>query len=130
MSERPRDAILEYETGIQLTADPSRLVGAYENLGRCYQRIGNYKDARAAYEQALHINPERQSTKDALDSLDLSEAMRNVAESPSGGGFLRLGQLLQKAGRILQARAAYEHALELDPKLAAAHKALEGLGGQ
>ena len=130
LSGRPRDAILEYETAIQLAPDPGMLVGTYENLGRSYEEIGSYKDARVCYEQALHINPEQQSTKDALDSLDLSEAMRNVAESPSGGGFLRLGQLLQKAGRVSQARTAYEQALELDPKLAEAHKALEGLGAR
>ena len=130
LSGRPRDAILEYETAIQLAPDPSMLVGAYENLGRSYEQIGNYKNARVCYEQALRINPQQQSTKDALDSLDLSEAMRNVAESPSGGGFLRLGQLLQKAGRVSQARTAYEQALELDPKLREAHKALEALGAQ
>lgn len=129
LSGRPREAILEYETALGLSPGPSMLA-AYENLGRSYEQIGNYKEARASYTQALRINPEQQSTKEALDHLNLAEAMRNVAESPSGGAFLRLGQLLQKSGRVSQARIAYERALDLDPRLREARKALEGLGSQ
>ena len=130
LSGRPREAILEYETALGLGPAQSMLVAAYENLGRSYEQVGNYKDARACYEQALRINPEQQSTKEALDHLNLSEALRNVAESPSGRAFLRLGQILQKSGRVSQARTAYERALDLDPKLRDARKGLEGLGPQ
>jgi Flp pilus assembly protein TadD len=129
-SGHPRDAIVEYQTGIQLSQNPNMLGGAYENLGRAYEQSGDYEDARASYEQALQTEPTRQSTKDALGRLDLSEAMRNVAEAPSASGFVRLGQLLQKGGRAAQARSAYEQALELDPKLEEAHKALASLGAQ
>lgn len=130
LSGRPRDAIPEYETALGLGPAQSMLAAAYENLGRSYEQTGNYKDARARYEQALRMNPEQQSTKDALDHLNLSEALRNVAESPSGGAYLRLGQFLQKSGRVSQARTAYERALDLDPKLREARTALEGLGPQ
>ena len=126
----PRDAIVEYHKAIQLSPNPNMLGGAYENLGRAYEQTGDYKDARASYEQALQTEPARQSTKDALGRLDFSEAMRNVAEAPSAAGFLRLGQLLQRDGRVAQARSAYEQALELDPKLEEAHKALASLGAQ
>jgi len=126
----PRDAIVEYHKAIQLSPNPNMLGGAYENLGRAYEQTGDYSDARASYEQALQIEPERQSTKDALGRLDFSEAMRNVAEAPSAAGFLRLGQLLQKDGRIAQARSAYQQALDLNPKLEEAHKALASLGAQ
>jgi protein O-mannosyl-transferase len=129
-SGHPRDAIVEYQTAIQLSPNRNMLGGAYENLGRAYEQTGDYTDARASYEQALQIDPSRQSTKDALGRLDLSEAVRNVAEAPSAAGFVRLGQLLQRDGRVAQARSAYEQALELDPKLDEAHKALASLGTQ
>jgi tetratricopeptide (TPR) repeat protein len=129
-SGRPRDAIVEYQTGIQLAPQSDMLAGAYENLGRSYERIGDYKDARTNYDRALQIDPKWQTPKDALASLDLSEAVRNVAESPSAAGFLRLGQVLQKAGRVAQARSAYQQALTLDPKFEEAHKALASLGAQ
>ena len=129
-SGHTRDAIAEYQSGIRLSPNRNMLGGAYQNLGRAYEQTGDYKDARASYEQALQIDPERQSTRDALGRLDLSEAMRDVAEAPSAAGFVRLGQLLQKDGRVAQARSAYDQALELDPKFEAARKAIAGLGAQ
>jgi tetratricopeptide (TPR) repeat protein len=130
LSDRPRDAILEYETGIPLVSDPNMLVVAYETLGRLYGEIGNYSKARASYQQALRIKPQQLSAKDGLTKIEFSEAIRNVAESPSGEGYLHLGQLLQQADRVPEARAAYEQALELDPKLGEARKALDALKGR
>jgi Flp pilus assembly protein TadD len=130
LSDHPREAIPEYLTAIQLEPGSSMPARVYEDLGKAYERTGNYKDALVAYNRALSIDPQQESTQRALASLHLSEAMRNAAESPSGGNFFLLGQLLQKAGRIVPARAAYEQALELDPKLQDARKALESLGNQ
>jgi cytochrome c-type biogenesis protein CcmH/NrfG len=62
-----------------------------------------------------------------LDGLDFSEAIRNVAESPSSQGYLRLGQLLQQHGQVSEARTAHERALQLNPKLDEAQKALRVL---
>jgi Flp pilus assembly protein TadD len=43
---------------------------------------------------------------------------------------LRLGQVLQQADRIAEARVAYEQALQLNPKLGEARKALGALNQQ
>jgi tetratricopeptide (TPR) repeat protein len=59
--------------------------------------------------------------------VELSDAMRNVAESPSGETYFRLGNALQQEGRTEEALAIYKQALKLDPKLEEARKALDGL---
>ena len=64
------------------------------------------------------------ATRDALAKIQFSEALRDVAGSPSGEGYLRLGQLLQQAGRLQEALTAYKKALELDPKLQEAKESL------
>jgi hypothetical protein len=128
--DRPRDAIVEYETAIPLVSNPNMLVPAYNTLGRLYAEIGNYDKARASYQQALRIDPNRSDARDGLAKVELSDAMRNVAESPSAEGYLRLGQVLQQADRVAEARAAYEQALQLNPKLGEARKALDALNQQ
>jgi len=124
---RTREAIAEFDTALQLAPKPEGRAVAYEALGRLYGKLGNYAQARTNYQQALSVDPQRAGAKKGLAEIDFSDALRNAAESPSGAAFLRLGQLLQQAGRVDQARNAYEHALQLDPKLTAAQQALDSL---
>ena len=128
--DRPRDAIVEYETAIPLVSNPNMLIPAYNTLGRLYAEIGNYEKARASYQQALRINPDRTDAREGLAKVELSDAMRNAAQSPTAEGYLRLGQVLQQADRIAEARVAYEQALELNPKLGDAKRALDALNQQ
>jgi tetratricopeptide (TPR) repeat protein len=128
--DRPRDAIVEYETAIPLVSNPDMLIPAYNTLGRLYAEIGNYEKALSSYQQALRINPDRTDAREELAKVELSDAMRNVAESPTAEGYLRLGQVLQQAERITEARVAYEQALELNPKLGDAKRALDALSQQ
>jgi protein O-mannosyl-transferase len=128
--DRPRDAIVEYETAIPLVSNPNMLIPAYNTLGRLYAEIGNYEKARASYQQALRISPDRTDAREGLAKVELSGAMRNAAESPTAEGYLRLGQVLQQADRIAEARVAYEQALELNPKLGDAKRALDALNQQ
>ncbi len=128
--DRPRDAIVEYETAIPLVSNPNMLIPAYNTLGRLYAEIGNYEKARASYQEALRINPDRTDAREGLAKVELSDAMRNAAESPTAEGYLRLGQVLQQADRIAESRVAYEQALELNPKLGDAKRALDALNQQ
>jgi tetratricopeptide (TPR) repeat protein len=127
LNGRPRDSIAEYETAIPGTSDPRLLVVAYETLGRLYAEAGNYSKARTNFEQALRIDPQRQSSRDGLAKVEFSDTIRNVAEAPSAEAYLRLGRLLQRGDRIPEARSAYQQALHLDPKLGEAQKALDSL---
>ena len=128
-SGRTQDAISEYETALPRVSDPSLLVVAYGTLGKLYSRVGNYSKAGASYQQALRINSEDAAASEGLAKVEMSDAMRNVAESPSGENYFRMGQVLQGAGRTPEARAAYRQALRLNPKLGDAKKALDSLNG-
>jgi len=130
LSDRPRDAVLEYETAIPLTSDPEMRLSAYNTLGRLYSNLGEYAKARASYQAALRIDPQKASAMEGLAKVELSDAIRNAVETPSGEAYLRLGQLFQQEGRAPEARAAYEQALELNPKLGEARKALDALSQQ
>jgi tetratricopeptide (TPR) repeat protein len=130
LTDRPRDAILEYETAIPLVTNPKMRLSALDTLGRLYSQVGEYSKARASYEQALQINPEQADAKDGLAKVELSNAVRNVAESPSAQGYFRLGQILQQQGRAPEAQAAFQQALELNPKLGEAKRALDALNQQ
>jgi cytochrome c-type biogenesis protein CcmH/NrfG len=103
------------------------LVGAYKTLGRLYAQLGNYEKARASYQQSLRINPQQSDVSEGLAKVDLSDAIRNVAESPSAQGYLRLGQVFEQQGRPQEAEAAYKQAIGLDPKLEQARNALKAL---
>ncbi len=127
MNGQTLEAIAEFEKAIRLAPKPQGLVVAYEALGRLYGKLGNDGQARVSYQQALRINPEASNARKGLAEIEIREALRNVDQSPSSAGFLRLGQLLQQAGRVAEARSAYEQALELDPKLPGAQQALEAL---
>jgi len=124
---RTRDAISEYEIALPGVSNPTMQAVACETLGRLYSQVGNYAKARASYQQALRIDPQRVTASEGLAKVEMSDAIRNVAESPSGESYLRLGQVLQQTGRVLEARAAYQQALKLNPKLAEAKSALDSL---
>jgi Flp pilus assembly protein TadD len=127
---RTQDAISEYETALPRVSDPNLLAAASETLGRLYSQVGNYSKARASYQQALRINPQNVNASEALAKVEMSDAIRHAAESPSGENYLRLGQLLQQAGRVPEARATYQQALRLSPQLEEAKKALDSLGAR
>ncbi|MGA8492430.1 MAG: tetratricopeptide repeat protein [Terriglobales bacterium] len=130
VNDRTRDAIAEYETAIPLVSDTGMRVAAYATLGRLYSEVGEYGKARASYRAALQIDPQRSDAKEGLAKADVSDAMRNVAESPSGETYFRLGQALQQEGRTTEAESIYKEALKLDPKLEEARKALDRLNQQ
>jgi tetratricopeptide (TPR) repeat protein len=127
MNGRTLDAIAQFQTALELNPKPQGLIVAYDALGRLYGRLGNYAQSLVSYRQALRLDPQDTRAQKGLAEIEFSDALRNAAQSPSGPAFLHLGQLLQKAGRVEQARSAYEQALKLDPKLAEARQALDSL---
>lgn len=67
---RRRQAYLEEEKKLlnQLAQEPNDLV-AYKRLGNLYTVAGNTGDARAAFQQALKINPEDEEAQKRLEEL-------------------------------------------------------------
>ena len=130
LSDHPREAIAQYEAAIPLTSDPAMRVEAYEILGRLYSQLGQYSHAQTSYEQALKIDPQQSKARSGLAKIELSDAIRQVAEGPSAEGYLRLGRIFQENGRVEEAEAAYKQALKLNSKLGEARQALDVLNQQ
>jgi tetratricopeptide (TPR) repeat protein len=128
--DRPREAIAQYEAAIPLTSDPVMRVEAYEILGRLYSQLGQYSKARISYEQALKIDPQQANASSGLAKVELSDAIRQVAEGPSAEKYFRLGQVFQHNGRTVEAQAAYKQALKLNPRLGEAREALDAMSQQ
>lgn len=103
-----REAIPEYEIVVRNPPNVNRECFAYLNLGIIYSELGNLSKANMAFERAQSRNPE------ALGAMidTLSQA---VAARPKDEGYVRLGLLLQHAGRSAEARSAFQQALSMNP---------------
>ncbi len=119
--DRIPEAIAEYEAAIQLTSDPEKQARSYQSLAILYGELGEYSKVRESYRQALRIDPQ-------LGEEMIRTLSKSFASDPSAGGYLSLGMLLEAAGRMPEARVAYQRALRLDPTLAEAEQSLDALG--
>jgi tetratricopeptide (TPR) repeat protein len=117
---RLQDAIPEYETAISLTQEPAVQSHYYESLAAVYDALEDYAKVRSNYRQALKVTPQR--------SADMVQWLtESVAAKPSAPRYVELGILLQETGKLPEARAAYEQALKLNPKLIEAKQSLDVL---
>jgi Flp pilus assembly protein TadD len=115
-----QDAIREYEIAISLSSDLTMQAHFYESLAAVYDALGEYGKVRESYQQALKVTPQR--------SADMIEWLtQSVATRPTPSRYVELGILLQETGNLSEARAAYEQALKLDPKLIEATELLRAL---
>ena len=130
--ERYQDAIGEYQKAVQVISGlniysewrdvATRTITArsYESIATAYGELGNFPLARENYRQALKIDPD--------EGTAVVERMSARAESaPSGARYLALAVLLQEAGDLPHAHAAYEQALQLDPSLKGSDPSLKSL---
>lgn len=122
-----RGAVMEYSAAIKIaSASPKNrdnakpLATALANLGTLYSVNGDYEKARDNFRQALRINPT------ALDDL-IAKFYKFAASQPAGKKYLWLGEMLEQAGRITEARSVYEEALRMDPTLVEARISLQRL---
>lgn len=115
-----QEAISYYQVALQNNSDPEILAVTEANLAVLYRQTGDYEKARDTYRQAVKSNPQ------ALNEMfrDLS---KQLASRPAAVGYLRMGLLLDVANRLPEARAAYLQALQLNPGLQDAQKALATL---
>ena len=115
-----------------------RFVKAHDNLGLCYEALGNYDEAIRSYQEAVRLNRELKSPSPwpylnlgillrRLDQLDepeslFREALRGDPRFPQG--HYQLGAVLEKKGRPAEAIAELEEAARLDPSYPEPHYAL------
>jgi len=128
---RLQEAAERFETVIRTSKDPDWLATAYRGLGAVSDLAGDRPKARENFLRALQLDPG--NTAD-LYNLALVEAEEGadklsvaVAAHPTAEGYLQLGQLLESAHKIPDAKAAYQKALQLNSNLAEAKQALHNL---
>ncbi len=131
---RLHEAVEQYETVLQLTHDPHLVTKALIDLGAACHQLGEYDKSREYYLQALQLDSHNRTIMENLGKLGMDIRIRQLATAasvdPSPVAFLQLGQLQQAAGHIPEARASYHEALKLNPHLAEAQGALNGLDGR
>jgi tetratricopeptide (TPR) repeat protein len=114
------DAVRYFEDAAKVAPVARYRAHIHAVLGITYSELGDYQQARENFRLARSIDP--QELQDMIRKL--SDA---VAGSPAAPGYWRIGLLLEGANQIPEAKAAYEKALQLDPKFSPARTALEGL---
>jgi protein O-mannosyl-transferase len=119
--DRLPEAVAEYQAAIQLTSDPEKQARSYQSLAILYGELGEYPKVRESYREALRIDPE-------LGEETIRNLSKSFAADPSPGGYLSLGMLFEAAGRLPEARIAYQEALKLDPSLTEAKQSLDAIG--
>jgi len=119
-SDRLSDAIVQYESTIKVSSNPTIQARCYESIAAISDELGDFAKVRDNYRLALQADATQAS--DMLDRVS-----HDTASSPTAPHYLQLGMLLQEAGKLDEARSAYEQALKLDPSLTTAKESLDAM---
>jgi len=103
-----------------LTAEPASQARSYGSLAILYGELGEYSKARESYREVVRIDPQ-------LGDEMICNLSQAFAANPSGGEYLFLGILLEVAGRLPEARIAYQQALKLDLTLAEVRQSVDAI---
>ena len=93
-----KPAVTRFQKVLEL--NPHFMKG-YDNLGLCYEALGQYDDAIRTYQEAIRLNREK--------------------PNPSPWPPLNLGTLLVRLGKLDDARTTLQESLRYDPRLPKAH---------
>ncbi|MGC8877733.1 MAG: tetratricopeptide repeat protein [Anaerolineae bacterium] len=112
---------------------------AHSNLAYCYARMGRLEEAIQENQIVLQIAPDDYISRRNLvllyrDTGRIEQAIQEAQPLPGqtpqkelGPTWMLLGELYQTAGRVDEAIAAYEKAIEAQPDLSGAYAALGAL---
>ncbi len=112
-----REAIPNFEIALRLAGDTESRVLTSLNLGFAYTSVGDYRQARNCFRESLRLDPDR--VDEAIQGLT-----HFTSTHPSSRDYMKLGLLLEQAGRISEARGAFEQVLRFDPGSDEARRAL------
>jgi Flp pilus assembly protein TadD/mono/diheme cytochrome c family protein len=124
--------------GAAIRIDPSQ-AGAHEQLARAYAQAGRMENALAELRKASELRPADPQLHSALSQvLSSTGALQEAIEEQrtalkldenDADGWNNLGVLEARSGQGVSARAAFEHALRLQPDHAQAKANLSRLNG-
>ena len=104
-------AIPEYLAALEWTTDKQMRSMIYADLGFAFSSLGNYSEAQ----ENLHLARESDPTQ--VDAI-IENLSQFVSSRPSVKDCIKLGLLLQDAGRRGEAREVFQRAIEIDPSQA------------
>jgi len=118
---RMQEAIQEFEVVVEYPPSAKFLAFAYANLGIIYTELGDAAKAGAAFQQSLATD------RPAMDEM-IDQFKQTAATHPVDEVYVRLGLLLEQAGRTNEARTAYVEALKLNPERSEVQRYMDRLG--
>jgi Tfp pilus assembly protein PilF len=129
-AKRFNEAIATWEQYIKAT---NSAPAAYNNLALCYEQAGRLNEAEETFKRGIERDPQSATCRVNYglmlarhDRIDDAIAQLRVSLSPAEVHY-NLGSVQEQLGRKDAARAYYEKALELDPKLTEARTRLAAL---
>jgi serine/threonine protein kinase/Flp pilus assembly protein TadD len=127
------DALAAFQ---HVLAIDEKLVFVHINLGNVWSEMGKVEDAARCYKRAIELEPknplayrnlgrlqllQQNNTEAAIDSARKEiDSSRDDAEKKAEG-FFALGTALHMKGELVEAIAAYEQVIKLNPKHSRAH---------
>ena len=117
-----KQAIAGDEAVLGMTSDRGLQATAYSNLGAAYRELHDYPHARESFQAAVNLAPAAAQAWLGLGlveqkSGDLKQAVADYSRAtsfePTDVEYLLLGQALEKAGRLEEAKAADDQAQRL-----------------
>ena len=124
-SEKAREAVLMARQSFQIVVQGPRLAQEQMDKGRAFLGEGRLDEARAAFEQAMDLNPDDDLKAHIGDAyLDVGHAeeaeriFKDSIESNPGDVHLynRLGIAFRRQRKFEEAIINYQKALEIDPR--------------
>ena len=115
-----QQALVEYSAALRAHPDPKLRAHIDADVAVIYRQLGDQGKAREFSRQALA------SDADEVQNM-IQQLSATLTQRPAAPGYWLLGAYLEGAGRIPEAKAAYQQALQLAPSFAPASQALHQL---
>jgi ribosomal protein S12 methylthiotransferase accessory factor len=137
--DRPAEALEHFRQALEFDPPVLELPSIYVHLGACQKDLGNFREAAAAFTEALALSPHLKEAHHLLgfccfkleEYQQAVECFEKVIELDPGSAidYANLGINLQRLGHPKEAAYVLKQALELDPSLDFAARVLAELEG-
>lgn len=121
------DSVVGYNGLVNLYVREKRWSEAFGMLDRASARIPTEQNVLLAVARVAYLSGEQLPRGEEAAKQWLANPPKSASVNSRAGAHLRLGNIYEKTNRKELARAEYERALHLNPKLEDAKKALDGV---
>jgi len=138
--EKPREALKEFETALDLNPGPLDIASVHTHIGVCLKDMEDYKGAIEALELAREFDPNLKEIYNLLGFcyFTLKEHERSIEQFEraleldpgSAIDYANIGSNLREMGHKKEAIRLYQIALEMNPTIEFARESLARLEGE